>query len=92
MKTFPEIMDEWKAIIADVLAIEPQEVAASSRLIEDLAAESIDILEMSFQCDKHFGIKLGLTQMAAPNDIECDDTGRRGEAEGKAPVRGFLNI
>lgn len=50
-------------IIADVLVLEEEEVSLSSRLIADLGAESIDFLDLVFQLEKEFGIKIPRGQL-----------------------------
>lgn len=50
-------------IIADVLVLDDDEVKLSSRLIADLGAESIDFLDLVFQLEKEFGIKIPRGQL-----------------------------
>lgn len=45
-------------IIADVLVVEESEVALNKRLIDDLGAESIDFLDLIFQLEKSFDVKI----------------------------------
>lgn len=52
-----------REIIADVLVIEPEEVSKNSRLIADLGAESIDFLDLVFQLEKIFSIKIPRGQL-----------------------------
>jgi acyl carrier protein len=52
-----------REIIADVLVIDEDEIALSSRLIGDLGAESIDFLDLVFQLEKEFGIKIPRGQL-----------------------------
>lgn len=52
-----------KEIIADVLVIDAKEVSLQSRLIADLGAESIDFLDLVFQLEKEFGIKIPRGQL-----------------------------
>lgn len=62
MKTadvFPKVRD----IIADVLVLDEDEVQADSRLIADLGAESIDFLDLVFQLEKEFKIKIPRGQL-----------------------------
>lgn len=51
---FPKV----RAIIADVLVVDEDEVSLDSRLIGDLGAESIDFLDLVFQLEKEFNIKI----------------------------------
>lgn len=52
-----------RAIIADVLVIDEEEVSLNSRLITDLGAESIDFLDLVFQLEKEFKIKIPRGQL-----------------------------
>ncbi|OGV36598.1 MAG: acyl carrier protein [Legionellales bacterium RIFCSPHIGHO2_12_FULL_35_11] len=50
-------------IIADVLVLDENEVEIKSRLITDLGAESIDFLDLVFQLEKEFKIKIPRGQL-----------------------------
>lgn len=50
-------------IIADVLVLDESEISLSSRLIADLGAESIDFLDLVFQLEKEFNIKIPRGQL-----------------------------
>lgn len=50
-------------IIADVLVIDEKEVHMDSRLIADLGAESIDFLDLVFQLEKEFKVKIPRGQL-----------------------------
>lgn len=56
---FPKVRE----IIADVLVIDEANVTLKSRLITDLGAESIDFLDLVFQLEKEFGIKIPRGQL-----------------------------
>ncbi|MCH9689427.1 MAG: acyl carrier protein [Gammaproteobacteria bacterium] len=56
---FPKVQE----IIADVLVIEESEVSLSARLITDLGAESIDFLDLVFQLEKEFSVKIPRGQL-----------------------------
>lgn len=62
-------------IIADVLVVDEAEVALNKRLIEDLGAESIDFLDLIFQLEKTFNVKIPRGQ------IEKDARGQLSDAE-----------
>ena len=51
---FPKI----KSIVADVLVIDESEVELKKRLVADLGAESIDFLDLVFQLEQEFKIKI----------------------------------
>lgn len=52
-----EIFEKTRAILADVLGVEKDEITPESTLIGDLGAESIDFLDISFRIEKEFGVK-----------------------------------
>ena len=52
-----------RSIIADVLAIDEDTISPNSRLIADLGAESIDFLDLVFQLEKEFSIKIPRGQL-----------------------------
>ena len=52
-----------REIIADVLVIDEESISLHSRLIVDLGAESIDFLDLVFQLEKEFGIKIPRGQL-----------------------------
>ncbi len=52
-----------REIIADVLVIDEDAITLQSRLITDLGAESIDFLDLVFQLEKEFGIKIPRGQL-----------------------------
>ncbi|MFI4918554.1 MAG: acyl carrier protein [Legionellales bacterium] len=52
-----------REIIAEVLVIEEEDISLNSRLITDLGAESIDFLDLVFQLEKEFKIKIPRGQL-----------------------------
>ena len=52
-----------REIIADVLVIDEESITLQSRLIADLGAESIDFLDLVFQLEKEFSIKIPRGQL-----------------------------
>lgn len=52
-----------KAIVADVLVVDEEEVGLKSQLIGDLGAESIDFLDLVFQLEREFDIKIPRGQL-----------------------------
>ena len=63
------------SIIADVLVVDESEVELTKRLIGDLGAESIDFLDLIFQLEKTFSVKIPRGQ------IEKDARGNLSNAE-----------
>lgn len=64
-----------REIIADVLVIDENDISKDSRLIVDLGAESIDFLDLVFQLEKEFGIKIprGQLEKNARGDLAEDE-------------------
>lgn len=64
-----------REIIADVLVIDEDEISLNSRLIADLGAESIDFLDLVFQLEKEFKIKIprGQLEKNARGDLAEDE-------------------
>lgn len=69
------VYPKMREIIADVLVVDEAEISLSSRLIGDLGAESIDFLDLVFQLEKEFSIKLPRGQMEknARGDLAEDE-------------------
>ena len=63
MITIERVYPKVREIIADVLVIDEDDVSLNSRLISDLGAESIDFLDLVFQLEKEFGIKIPRGQL-----------------------------
>jgi acyl carrier protein len=75
MQNCESVMEEIRPIIAEVLAVEPEEVKAESRFFEDLGGESIDMLELTFQLEKRYGTSIPLQKLATSDDLGTDETG-----------------
>jgi acyl carrier protein len=58
-----DVYPKVREIVADVLVIDEEEVSLNSRLIADLGAESIDFLDLVFQLEKEFKIKIPRGQL-----------------------------
>lgn len=52
------IFQAVKSVIADSLALEPDEVQLASRLVDDLGADSLDFVDIIFQIDHELDIKV----------------------------------
>ena len=44
--------------VAEVLALQPEQVQPGSRLLDDLGAESLDLVELMYLLEQEFGIRL----------------------------------
>ena len=53
-----EIFSKVQGVLVDALGVDEDEVTPEASLREDLGAESIDFLDISFRLEKAFGIKI----------------------------------
>lgn len=53
-----DIFDKVRDVLVDALAVDEDEVTPEAKLISDLGAESIDILDISFKLEQTFGFKI----------------------------------
>ncbi len=61
--TIDGVYPKVREIIADVLVIDESDISLNSRLIVDLGAESIDFLDLVFQLEKEYSIKIPRGQL-----------------------------
>ena len=84
-----------REIIADVLVIDEDDVSMDSRLIVDLGAESIDFLDLVFQLEKEFGIKIprGQLEKNARGDLTQEEFEKGGvlTERGMVALKSYLN-
>lgn len=84
-----------REIIADVLVIDEEDVTKQSRLIADLGAESIDFLDLVFQLEKEFNIKIprGQLEKNARGDLAEDDFEKGGvlTVQGMQALKNYLS-
>lgn len=82
-------------IIADVLVIDEDQVSLNSRLIADLGAESIDFLDLVFQLEKEFKIKIprGQLEKNARGDLAEDEFEKGGvlTEQGLVALKNYLS-
>lgn len=58
-----EIYAKIRQVLVTALVVEESEITPESRLTEDLGAESIDYLDIAFQTERAFGIKIPPSEM-----------------------------
>lgn len=49
-------LERMKEVLSEVLGVDPADITENSNLINDLAAESIDFIDITFQISTEFGI------------------------------------
>jgi len=58
MPTPDDVFTRVRALIADSLALQDAGITPQSRLIDDLGADSLDFVDLTFAIEKAFGVKL----------------------------------
>lgn len=90
-KVYPKVRE----IIADVLVIDEEEISQNSRLIADLGAESIDFLDLVFQLEKEFSIKIprGQLEKNARGDLAEEEFEKGGvlTVKGMQALKNYLS-
>jgi acyl carrier protein len=61
--TKPEIFEELKPLLEEVLGVSPEKVRLDSVLVSDLGAESIDLLDLSFRIEEKFEVRVEANEM-----------------------------
>jgi acyl carrier protein len=78
-----EIFSKVQAVLVDALGVDEEEVTPTAVIKDDLGAESIDFLDISFRLEKAFGIKIQKGEMmpeGMANDAELVQDGKITEA------------
>jgi len=72
--THAEILDALPAIVVDCVGCEPEDVRPEANFFDDLGGESIDQLDLSFRCERAFGIKSPFQPLAelAATPLDAD--------------------
>lgn len=65
--TQDEVLAKVKEVLTTALAVDEEEVTPQARLSADLGAESIDYLDITFQLEKTFGIKIPKGELIPEN-------------------------
>ncbi len=52
------IFNELKEIIVEQLAVDPEEVTIEASFVEDLNADSLDLVELIMEIEEKFGIQI----------------------------------
>src|SRR5476649_144042 len=65
--TKDEVFNKVKEVLTAALAVDDDEVTPEAKLSEDLGAESIDYLDITFQLEKAFNIKIPKGELLPDN-------------------------
>jgi acyl carrier protein len=80
--TEQEIFDQLRPLLVNALGAAPEKIAMDRLLVSDLGAESIDLLDLSFQVEEKFGVTI------EGNEMEQD--ARKRLSSGVYEIDGFL--
>lgn len=74
-----EILHELRRMLAEVLGLDPEVVTPEARIMDDLAAESIDLLDLRFRLERSFGVRMTSQDftLAADNPPSVEEFHRR---------------
>ncbi|KTD63064.1 acyl carrier protein [Legionella santicrucis] len=90
-----DVYPKVREIVAEVLVIDEEEISLNSRLIVDLGAESIDFLDLVFQLEKEFKIKIprGQLEKNARGDLAESEFEKGGviTTEGLKALQSYLS-
>lgn len=53
-----DILEKVKAVVVEKLGVEPEKVTPEARFIEDLNADSLDIVELVMGLEDEFGLEI----------------------------------
>ena len=82
MATKDEILAEVRDVLVDSLAADEDQVTPDATLVDDLGAESIDLLEIVFNLEKKFDIKIDRSELI-PADLSRTLNRRRRKAHAR---------
>ena len=71
MPTKDEIFAGVRDALVDALAVDEEEVTMEATLVDDLGAESIDLLDIVYRLEKTFSIKIDRSELI-PEDLLTD--------------------
>ncbi len=69
-----EVFEKVQDVLVEALGVDKEEINREARLVNDLGAESIDFLDITFQLEKAFSIKIEQKEFAQNAQAEGDDT------------------
>ena len=65
--TEAEVLEKVRQVLVDALGVDEEDVAPGASLMADLGAESIDFLDITFQLEKAFDIKIPRGELIPDN-------------------------
>lgn len=68
--TSDEVFERVKIIVAEKLGVEEDEISLSSELVEDLGADSLDLVDLVMAFEDEFGTKVEDEEIESINTVE----------------------
>lgn len=68
-----EIFEKVREALVDALAVDDDEVTPDAKIMADLGAESIDVLDIQFKLEQTFGFKIAQGEMFPDNVLQDAD-------------------
>ncbi|MCR5344134.1 MULTISPECIES: acyl carrier protein [unclassified Butyrivibrio] len=62
--------EELKALVAEILAVDEDKVKLESKLIDDLGADSLSVVELHMEIEERLGIKIPDEEVAKLSTVE----------------------
>lgn len=86
-----EILSTVQTAVVDALGVEEDEVTPEATLLDELGAESIDLLDILFRLERKVGVKIQAADLAAyvQGGIADDDFG---DANGIITAQGLAHL
>jgi acyl carrier protein len=72
MLTKETIYEKISATLVDTLNVEPEEITPTATLQNDLGAESIDFLDLTFRLEREFGIQIPRSELFPESIFQGD--------------------
>ncbi|MCL2304764.1 MAG: acyl carrier protein [Planctomycetaceae bacterium] len=88
MPTKEEVFTGVREALVEALAVDEEEVTMEATLVDDLGAESIDLLDIVFRLEKIFSIKIDRSELI-PEDLLSD---ARYVVDGKLTANGLEEL
>ncbi len=63
------VYKDVEEILIDTLGVDADEITPSAKFFDDLDGESIDVLDLSFRCEKHFGTTIRFQDLLDTNQV-----------------------
>ena len=74
MQISPAVLEDVRRLVAEILALEFDEVLPEALFFDDLDGESIDLIELSFRLERLYGVRVRFQELSE-DELNFDDQG-----------------